>query len=1050
MEKRLTMFLACLFLSLGMALAQTKVNGTVVSAEDNDPVIGASVLVVGTNVGTVTDSEGRFSLTVPAGKSTLRITYVGMEPLEVSARPNMRIVLTSDQAALDEVIVVAYGTAKKSSFTGSAESIGSEKLELRPITNVAKALEGNASGVQTTSASGQPGSEPTIHIRGYGSINASATPLYVVDGIPYDGALSSINPSDIESMTILKDASAGALYGARGANGVVMITTKKGKQGKAQVTWRSTMGWSSRALPRYDLVGQKDFVQLTYEGLRNDAIFNKGMSWEDGAAYARGQLSGNLGGELYNPFKNYTWDQIIDPETGMVHADAQSAWNEDWLGAVTRNNAFRHEHQLSINGGTDNTKYLLSLGYLNEDGILMTTAFQRYTARVNVDTRVTDWFSANLSTNLAHTISNFSDYDDTSVSNVWYSSQFVSPLFPLYMKDLSGANLLDENGNRQLDYGDSSLGRRPGSYTDYNPLGGLVDDKANNKRDAASMRTGIVFGTDAANAGWLQGLKLAVNFGLDYTNQLNMQYLNMYHGNQASSGGMIRKYNNRYQSYTFNQLLTWNRTFGKHNIDVLAGHEWYAYMREFLLAGRTNLVDGIYEVGPGSNILEADSYTDNYRINSFLGRVNYNFDDKYYASVSLRSDASSRFYSDNWRGTFWSIGGSWRISKEKFMEDVTWVNNLSLKMSYGEQGNDDLSTFYAWQSLYALGWNNGNNVGAVISTLETKDVSWEKSQNFNIGLEGALFDNRIRFSFEYYNKKTSDMLLSYPMPLSTGFDGYNANAGDMRNSGFEAEVTVTPIKTSDLQWDVTLMASTVSNKVLKLTAESPEIVKGNRVIKEGLPIYTYYVSKSAGVDPATGAQLYWAYEKDENGDRVPGSEYITSDYTVANNCKYYMDSRIPDLYGSIATNLSYKGFDLSMLTTYSIGGYVYDGLYSSAMNVAYPTDPWHVHSLRRWQQPGDITDVPRIEINGTRAAALDRYLIDASYFAIKNITLGYTLPRQWVSTIGLAGVRVFGSVDNLCLWSHLDGMDPQYSFTGSTNYDYVPNKTWTIGLEVKF
>ena len=530
----------------------------------------------------------------------------------------------------------------------------------------------------------------------------------------------------------------------------------------------------------------------------------------------------------------------------------------------------------------------------------------------------------------------------------------------------------------------------------------------------------------------------------------------MYHGNQATAGGLLQKYNYRTQSYTFNQLLTWNRQFGKHNVDVMAGHEFYAYKMEYLTAGKTNLVDGIYELAPAANMYEANSYTDNYRINSFLSRVNYNYDDKYYLSASLRADASSRFYMDNWTGTFWSVGANWRISKENFMKNVKWINNLSLKVSYGEQGNDDIldsegySSYYLWQSLYALGWNNGNNIGAVVSTLETKDLSWEKNKNLNIGLEGTLLDNLLRFSVEYYNKKTTDMLLNYPMALSTGFSGYNANVGDMRNTGLEAEITVSPFRHGDFHWDITLMGSTVSNKVLKLTSESPEIVSGVRVYKEGLPIRTYYVSKSAGVDPATGAQLYWAYEKDDEGNMKPGTEYITSDYSVANACKYYMDSRIPDLYGSLATNLSYKGIDLSVLTTYSIGGHVYDGLYSSAMNVAYATDTWHTNSLRRWQKPGDITDVPRIEINARRASYLDRYLVDASYFAIKNITLGYTLPKTWMAKAGLSNVRVFASVDNLALFTHLDGMDPQYNFSGSTDYSYVPNKTWTLGLEVKF
>ena len=1049
MKERLTMFMVSLLLCVGSALAQTKVSGTVLSQEDGQPIIGAAVKVDGTNTGMLTDVNGRFSLTLPEGKNQITVSYLGFESKTVAAKNGMRVFLKSDAAALDEVVVVAYGTAKKSSFTGSAQNVNGEKLELRPISNVAKGLEGNASGVQVTSSSGQPGSEPAIRIRGYGSINAYSTPLYVVDGIPYDGALSSINPSDIESMTVLKDASAGALYGARGANGVIMITTKKGKEGKAQVTWRSTVGWSSRALPRYDLVNQKDFVQLTYEALRNEGVFNNGLSWADGEAYGRSQLSANLGGEAYNPFKNYTWDQIIDPSTGMVRPDATAAWNEDWMDAVKRDNAFRHEHQLNINGGTDKTKYLLSLGYLNEDGILKTTAFQRYTARVNVDTKVTDWFSASLNTNLAHSISNFSDYEDTSTSNVWYSAQFVSPLFPMYVKDANGNNVLDENGNPMLDYGDNAT-KRPGSYNDYNPLGGLVDDKAENKRDAAGLRAGIVLGTDEAKAGWLQGIKLSVNFGMDYNSRFRMRYMNMYHGNQATAGGLLQKYNYRTQSYTFNQLLTWNRQFGKHNVDVMAGHEFYAYKMEYLTAGKTNLVDGIYELAPAANMYEADSYTDNYRINSFLSRVNYNYDDKYYLSASLRADASSRFYMDNWTGTFWSVGANWRISKENFMKNVKWVNNLSLKVSYGEQGNDNLDTFYAWQSLYALGWNNGNNIGAVVSTLETKDVSWEKNKNLNIGLEGALLDNLLRFSVEYYNKKTTDMLLNYPMALSTGFSGYNANVGDMRNTGLEAEITVSPFRHGDFHWDITLMGSTVSNKVLKLTAESPEIISGLRVIKEGLPLYTYYVSKSAGVDPATGAQLYWAYEKDDEGNMKPGTEYITSDYSVANACKYYLDSRIPDLYGSLATNLSYKGIDLSVLTTYSIGGHVYDGLYSSAMNVAYATDTWHTNSLRRWQKPGDITDVPRIEINARRASYLDRYLVDASYFAIKNITLGYTLPKTWMAKAGLSNVRVFASVDNLALFTHLDGMDPQYNFSGGTNYSYAPNKTWTLGLEVKF
>ena len=975
---------------------------------------------------------------------TLVISFIGLQTQEVDIQPVVKVVLHADSEVLDEVMVVAYGTAKKSSFTGSASVIGGDKIESRPITNVTKALEGQTTGVLTTSGSGQPGESASIVIRGYGSINASQDPLYVVDGVPYDGTLSSINPSDIESMTILKDASAGALYGARGANGVVMITTKQGKEGKTNVTWRSTAGWSSRAIPEYDMVNQKDFVQLTYEALRNGYVFTNGYNWADAEAAARNSLSTNLGGELYNPFKNYTWSQIIDPATGQVRPDAQSAWDENWMDAILHNNAFRHEHQLQLSGGTEKTRYMFSLGYLNEDGILTGTNFQRYNGRANINSEVTDWFKGNMNVSLTHSIMNYSQYDGAATSNVWYSAQFISPLFPMYMKDMDGNNVLDENGNPQLDYGEQG---RPGSYNDYNPLGGLVDDKSYVKNDVASLRTGFTLGSDKDDFGVFKGLKLSVNFGMDYRTMNQMNYMNMYHGNQANAGGLIYKYNTRMQSYTFNQILTWDRSFGLHNFNVMAGHEFYAYQYEYLNAAKSNLVDGILELRPGTTITSADSYTDKYRIESWFGRFNYNFDEKYYFDASIRRDGSSRFHKDHRWGTFWSVGGNWRVSKEAFMEDVKWVDNLSVKLSYGQQGNDNLRTYYAWQSLYDLGWPNGSNIGGMVTSLENQEVSWEKSGNMNVGFEALLLDHRLSISAEYYNKKTTDMLLNYPMATSTGFNGYNANVGDMRNSGFEFEVRGTLIKTNDWNWDITWMGSTVKNKVLKLTNESPEIINGIYSIKEGMPINTFYMAKAAGVDPATGAQLYWAYDKDENGNIV--NEYITSDYNKANESKYYLGSRIPDLYGSIGTSLSWKDIDLSILTTYSLGGKIFDSLYQGSMENMYFNNNWNEHALRRWQKPGDITDVPRIEIAGSYATN-DRFLVDASYFAIKNITLGYTLPKVWMQKARLGSIRVFASVDNLALFTHLKGMDPQYNFSGSTDYAYSPNKTWSFGFEVNF
>ena len=1003
--------------------------------------------------GTATDVDGNFSLNVSNSVKYLRVSYVGYKTQQVPANDGVRVALVSEDNALDEVMVVAYGTTKKTSFTGSAEAMTSKKLELRPVSSATKALEGNVAGLQISSSSGQPGSTPDIHIRGFGSINASSQPLYVVDGIPYDGSIASINPSDIESMTVLKDASASALYGARGANGVIMIQTKKGAEGKPSVNWRSTFGWSSRANKRYQNVDQKEFVQLTYEAIRNGFVFDNGKDWAQAEAEARASLGAenNLRSNFYNPFKNYTWDTIIDPATGQVRADAQSAWNEDWYDSVARNNAFRTEHQLSVSGGNQSSKYMLSLGYLNEDGILKTTNFQRYNARVNLESQVTDWFKTNINATLAHSKSNFSDYDGTSTSNVWYTAQFINPLLPVYLRDKDGNIINDETGSPEYDWNET--GNRPGNLSDFNSLGSLLLDKAYTGRDVAGLRTGMVFGSDLPTYGIFQGLKFAMNFGVDYNNDERMMYMNSKHGNQANSGGLLYKYNFRTQSYTFNQLLTWTRSFGENNFDVLFGHEWYAYQYNYLEASKKNLVDGIFELRPGTTINSADSYEDNYRINSWLGRFNYNWANRYYFSASLRRDASSRFFKDNWTGTFWSMGANWRISSENFMKDVKWVNNLNLKASYGEQGNDNIMSganqnYYAWQSLYDLYFANANLKGAIISSLENKEISWEKSGNMNIGLDGQFFNNRLKLNIDWYYKKTTDMLLNYPMALSTGFSGYNANVGDMRNQGIEIELGITPVRTEDFEWNINLMGNTISNKVLKLTKESPEIITGVYSIKEGYPIYTFLMAKSAGVDPATGAQLYWTYDHLDDNDN-PVGEYITSDYEVANSHKYYLGSRMPDLYGSVGTDLTYKGISLSILTTYSIGGKVYDGLYNSSMNLWYLSSTWNKAALRRWQKPGDVTDVPRIEIAAAQANN-DRYLIDASYFAIKNITLSYTLPATILQKAHLRGARIFGSVDNLALWTHLDGMDPQYNFSGSTDYSYTPNKTIQVGFELNF
>lgn len=1044
--KKFLLLTLSVMIGFSALFAQQRVTGRVTSGEDGQPIPYVTVVVVGTTISTQTNLDGSYSINVPTGNNILRFTYIGMQTVntEINGRAVIDIVMNPDVVALEDVVVVAYGTAKKESLTGSATVLDSQKLSKRVVANVTKALDGLSTGVITTSGSGQPGSGSSVIIRGYGSINASQTPLYVVDGIPFDGSLSSINPADIESMTVLKDASSGALYGARGANGVIMITTKRAKGEKVSITYNGSAGFSNRALKRYDMVDQREFVTMTWESLRNSYAFENGYSWEDAGAQASLDLSNALGGELYNPFKNYTWATVIDPETGTVRADAQSAYYENWMDEIERPNAFRHEHQLTVSGGTAKTKSLISLGFLDENGILKNTSFQRFSGRANVDSQINDWVKTGLNLSAAMTTSNSSGYTGSAYANVWYSAQFMAPIYPVWLKDASGKDLLDELGNKQLDYGKV----RP-TLNDFSCVGTLYDDKFRNTGDNVSARTFLALGSDQDSAGFLKGLKLTANFGVDYVSSSNMTFYNMYHGNAASSNGRLTRSHGRTMSFTFNQLLTWNRSFGNHNIDFLAGHEFYNYSYSYLMAQKTNLVDGILELRPGTTIADADSYSQAYRIESYLSRLNYNFKDKYYISASFRTDGTSRFHKDSRWGQFWSVGANWRVSQENFMRNVSWINNLALKASYGVQGNDNLGTLYAWQSFYSLSYPNASYTGAIVSTLENKDLRWEKNANFNVGLDARLFGGRIDINFEYFNRLTSDMLLNYPMALSTGFSGYDANVGSMVNQGLELTLSAQLIDTRDFSWRATFMGSRVRNKVIALTEDAPEIVSGIYIYKEGLPIRTFYMAKYAGVDPANGARLYWVYdEKDDDGN--PIDPYISADYAKAAVSKWYHGSRIPDLYGSVSTEFSFFNcIDLSIMGTYSVGGKMYDGLYVGALNPMYTGNTWSKNALRRWQKPGDKTDMPRAGINAKYTAA-DDYLIDASYFAIKNVTLGYTLPAKTAKKLGVSVLRVYVTLDNMTMFNYLNGMDPQYNFSGSTDYVYTPNKTYTIGLNLNF
>lgn len=1047
---RIAFLLICIICCISQVFAQEHiVTGRVTDADKGSAIQGVSVVVDGTTVGSITDNDGKYSIHLPQEHDVIVFSFVGMKThkQKVEGKAVVNVALTAENVEIDELIVVAYGTQKKSSFTGSSEVIKSEDLADRPISSAIKALDGKVAGVQSTIGQGQPGSGISVMVRGFGSINSSTSPLYVVDGIPFDGSISSINTSDVESITVLKDASASALYGARGSNGVVMITTKHGTAGNIKVNLKANWGVSSRALPEYETLDEKGYIEYVFQSYKNDQISNNGLTPDLAAVAALLNMQSGTSSifgdnEQYNPF-NYKITELVDPTTGKVRSDASLKYHDDWMDEALSKNPIRQDYSISLTGGDAKTKYLFSTGYLSEDGILKTTNFKRYSGRFNIDSNVNNWFKAGMSANFSRNIQNYSNSNNTEYSNIWYSSLTMGPIFPVYEKDADGNTVKDQDGNPVFDYG---INRPAGGISNSNCIASLYDDKNENSSDNVSSRLYASFG--GLKTGVLKGLKLTLNYGFDLQNSYEMTYENPDIGDAANIDGRISKSSSRLFSFTTNQLLSYDRKIEGHTFDILIGHEFYKYHYESLSAEKTGFpFSDLYELGAATSISDADSYTQDYAVESVLSRINYNYNDKYYLSASLRSDGSSRFHEDNRWGIFWSAGANWRMSEEDFMINIDWIDNLSLKASYGILGNDDINSIYAWQSIFNLDYSNATMSGATVSSLENKDLRWEKNATFNIGVETRLFD-RISASIEWYNRLTSDMLLNYPMASSLGFDGYYKNAGSMRNRGFDISVGIDIFKESDFKWNLNLIASTVNNKVIELTGDENQksIISGIRTIIEDEEIYSFYTAKSAGVDPATGEQLYWV-DIDDNGKKV--ELYASPDQTLANQCKSIQGSRIPDVYGSFSNELKYKGFDLNILFNYSLGGLIYDQIYGNLLNPNYVGESKSKDLERAWKEPGDVTDIHKAQIGKTYISC-DDMLINASYLSLKNITLGYTLPRKWTKSIDLESVRFTASGENIFMLTHLKGMNPQYNFTGGTDFSYVPVRTVTLGIDIKF
>ena len=1042
--KKLFLLFACFLISMGLAIAQNKqVSGTVTD-EAGEPVVGASVVVKGNaTIGTVTEVNGKFNLNVPASTTTLIVRFLGMQEQEVAASSNVEVMLHPSESALDEVIVVAYGTAKKSSFTGSAATVKAESLEKRQASDISKALQGTMSGVQVVSTSGQPGTAATIRIRGVGSISASSDPLYVVDGIPVENSLSSINTADIETITTLKDAAANSLYGARGSNGVVLITTKKGASGKPRVSFETRVGYNERAIPAHNVVTDKgQYMELLWESLRNQGIADGNPN---PAAYASDNVLVATKG--FNPFTNVPGNQVVGLD-GKLNPNAVAAWNDNWL-KDPFHKGFRTENTISLSGGTSKSSYYLSFGYLNENSYIMASNFQRYTGRVKLEQEVTSWFRAGANLAYAKTYMNnpWSASRSSSYANIFMFAQHNPPIYPIYQYDkTTGAPILDQHGNKQYEF---STPYSPGT----NPVSALENDINDSDNDYSNL-------LGFAEISFLQDLKLRLNVSAETYNGLGNAFQTPIGGDALNVGGRNTRDAAKMFLLTAQQLLTYKKGVNGHHFEALLGHETTYRKTNVLWAQKENfLIPSNPELSNAARLMDASSYAQIYNLESFLSRLQYDCLEKYFLSLSLRYDGSSRFHPDNRWGPFWSIGGAWMLSKENFLKDVSQINELKLKASYGTQGNDALldPNGYLMYNVYQDQYQVSSAEGEIAVSRIMRgnpNLKWERSENFNAGLEFRLFD-KVFGGVEYYQKITRDLLYRKLLATSQGLPNWIFdNAITMKNNGWELELGIDIFKTNDFSWQIKGNLTTQKNKIMKLPADrDPDgkgYVAGDYWYKVGGSIYDFYYYRAAGVDPATGKALWYAEDKDADGN-VIGDKAVT-EYGLAT--RYQLGkSALPDIYGGLETTVIWKGIDFSMQASYQFGGYGWDTHYSGLMTtMENAASGIHMDVVnRRWTTPGQITDVPRLQYGfGNQSSASDRFLTKKSYLSINNINLGYTLQKKWTDKINIDKIRFYLACENVALFSARQGYDPRIYISGAGTYAYSAMRSLSFGLNVNF
>lgn len=1007
------MILASLFLCVGMAVAQTSVTGTVLSQEDGQPVVGATVRVEGSNAGTVTDVDGKFSVNAPSD-AYLTVTYIGMKEARVKAGRNLRIVMENDDNALDELVVTGYGSARKlGTIAGSVATVSSEAIANRPVANVGDALQGQVAGLQVFTSSGEPSATTSMTIRGTTSINASSEPLFILDGSEISAnTFVSLNPNDIENITVLKDASSTAIYGSRAANGVVIITSKKGKFGEA---------------PTISVTAQYSISEIAHDG--SDVMnANQWLAFQ----------------EMVTP------DYANDPSfQAMKEYYRKYNIGTDWKKKYLGNTAPTLQVDASIRGGSQNTAYLVSFSHYDADGLFDDSWLRRETLRANLEANITPWLKVGTNSNLAYTKQQTTLWSDTgnSVYNKSYAANMYNPTQP----DREILGLVDFNGNpttygNNVDWANSTFEGYGDEYQYYTTLGWINPDMLSELQPIITNRVRINENA-YVNINPIEGLNIRSSVGLDWNDlRTSQKFYNFkeldppLNSDTQNPYGSASEQFSRFYRWTVTNTVEYKFDFLRdHHVTVLLGQESMTSKTEAFGVSVSNLANNklmLISAAPSTGLdIPSQSIEEEVR-NSWFGMLNYNYKDRYFLDASLRRDGSSLFAKDHRWGTFGAVAAMWNITNETFMEPTkSWLNDLQFRVSYGSTGNSGIGTYQALSLVGAGGSYNGGTVMAPVQA-GNDELTWETVKTFNIGLSGRVFD-RVDFDLQYYNKQTSNMLMEIPFSLSTGYSATWGNVAEMRNRGFDFTIGVDIIKNKDWYWNVKVNGNYNSNKITKLFQGRDSYAAGDFMqLEVGHPYGEFYMVRWSHVDPADG-QSVWL-DKDGNYTKV---------YSEANRVQTGKNAIAPWSAG-LSTTVAWKGLQLDVQFSGMFDRYMWNNeryLIENPANASAAN--MSTNMLDMWMEPGDKTDVPAANC----ARQLDtQFLENASFVRLKLLQLSYTLPQKWMdATHFIKGVKVFFTGRNLLTFTGYSGYDPEVN-SSVTLGNYPNTRQYSFGAQITF